>query len=170
MDQYRTSGVLDENTYREVSRFFLPRRHVLLIRIYAIVVAIFTVLMFFSKNYPYTVLLLLITLLFAMGPMLLQKLYLHRALKRIREIRAEPARMESFFTLEGITLRNPDSGKQAVLPYENIRGVAETEHYFFLNTKANQFTLVFKDCLIPEQMESFLPFLKERCPKLKIMR
>ncbi len=170
MDQYRTSGVLDENTYREVSRFLLSRKRVLFIRIYTIVVAIFTVLMFFSKNYPYTVLLLLTTLFCAMGPMLLRKLYLHRALKRMREIRAEPVRVETFFTLEGITLYNPDSGKQAVLPYENIRGVAETEHYFFLTTKANQFTLVFKDCLIPEQMESFLPFLKERCPKLKIMR
>jgi len=170
MDQYRTSGVLDENTYREVSRFFLPPRHVLFIRIYTIVVAFFTVLMFFSKNYFYTVQLLLIVILFAMGPMLLRKLYLRRTLKRMREIRAEPARMETFFTLEGVALRNSDSGKQAVLPYENIRGAAETEHYFFLNTKANQFTLVFKDCLTPEQMESFLPFLKERCPKLKIMR
>ncbi len=170
MDQYRTSGVWDENTYREISRFLLSRKRVLFIRIYTIVVAIFTVLMFFSKNYPYTVLLLLTTLFCAMGPMLLRKLYLHRALKRMREIRAEPVRGESFFTLEGITLRNPDSGKQAVLPYENIQGAAETEHYFLLNTKANQFALVFKDCLTPEQMESFLPFLKERCPKLKIMR
>jgi len=170
MDQYRTSGVLDENTYHEISRFLLPRRHVLFIRIYAIVVGIFTVLMFISKNYPYTVLFLLITVLFAMGPMLLRKLYLHRTLKRMREIRAEPVRTETFFTLEGVTLRNPDSGKQAVLPYETIRSVAQTEHYFFLATKANQFTLVFKDCLAAEQLESFVPFLKEHCPRLKIMR
>jgi len=170
VDQYRTSGVLDENTYREISRFLLPRRYVLFIRIYAIVAAIFAVLMFFSKNYFYMVLLLLITILFAMGPMLLRKLYLHRTLKRMREVRAEPQCMEIFFTLEGVTLHNPDSGKQAVLPYETIRSAAETEHYFFLNTKANQFTLVFKDCLSPEQKSSFIPFMKEKCPGLKIMR
>ena len=33
-----------------------------------------------------------------------------------------------------------------------------------------QFFLVFKDCLTPEQQASFLSFLKEKCPKLKIMR
>ena len=37
-------------------------------------------------------------------------------------------------------------------------------------TKSRQSLLVFKDCLTPERWESFRPFQKEKCPKLKVMR
>ena len=170
MDQYRTSGVLDEDAYRETSWFWISRKRIWFIRIFAVIMGLFAILMMIVRDYLYVVLFLIFTVLFAMGPWLLRKLSLHRTLKRIHEVRAEPVRIETFFTVEGISLCNLSSEVRAVLPYENIRAAAETEHYFFLNTKANQFTLVFKNCLTPEQQASFLPFLKEKCPKLKIMR
>ena len=54
--------------------------------------------------------------------------------------------------------------------YENLSFAASTPNLFFVMSKSRQFFLVFKDCLTPEQQASFLSFLKEKCPKLKIMR
>ena len=53
--------------------------------------------------------------------------------------------METWFTEEGIAMHNLTDGAQLVLAYGSIRMVKETERYFYLLTKANQFTLVFKN-------------------------
>ena len=74
------------------------------------------------------------------------------------------------YRVDGVVLRNLTIHGEASLRYENLSVAASTPNLFFVMSKSRQFFLVFKDCLTPEQRESFFPFLKERCPKLKIMR
>ena len=171
MDQYRTSGVWDENAYREISRFAVSRSRIWFMRVFAAVMMLFTLFMLLAQNHAYTIFFAVFAVLFAIGPMLIRKRYLHGALKLLRETYPDGfVRMESFFTVDGLSLHNLNSGGQHVLPYGSIWQMRETEHYFFLRTRANQFTLIFKDCLTPEQQESLAPFLRERCPQLKILR
>ena len=68
MDQYRTSGVLDEAAYREISRVSLSPRYVWFIRIYAVVLALLGILMLIARKYHYTALFAVLTVLFALTP------------------------------------------------------------------------------------------------------
>ena len=79
-------------------------------------------------------------------------------------------RYESFFTVDGAVLRNLTNHGETLLRYEAIAAAASTPNLFLIMGRSRQFLLVFKNCLTPEQQESFLPFLKERCPKLKVRR
>ena len=171
MDPYRTTGLLDEAAYREISRFVISPKRIWLVRIYAIVLGVLGILMLLLKQYVFAGLFLVFAPLFALTPMLMRRNYLRGTMKFMRESYPEGfARIESFFTVEGLSLRNISSGAQAVLPYGVIRMAAETKRSFLLKTEANQFALIYKECLTPGQIDSFLPFLEEQCPKLKIKR
>lgn len=77
----------------------------------------------------------------------------------------------SFFTEEGISVQNLTTAGQSMIRYGSIRRAAETEHYFLLRIKTGYwYTLVSKDCLTPEEQTAFLPFLREKCPKLKVIQ
>lgn len=170
MDQYRTSGVLDENVYREITRFSLSPRYVWFLRVYMIVLGILGIIMLIAREYHYAALLAFFTVLFAFTPRIVSRRRLRTAIKRMNEVDPKCIRTESFFTVDGIALQNLTSNAQGHVSYEVLCRAVETEHYFSLFTKANQCVLVFKDCLTPEQLQSFLPDLKQRCPQVKIKK
>ena len=170
-NKYRTSGIFDENTYRELSRFSVTRWRVWFFRVCSVLLALLALFMLIVREYHYTVLSSFFAVLFAFTPMMLRKLYVRSAIKLIKETYPDGyIRMETFFNEEGVVLHNLSSGAQGVLAYGVLRQVAETEHYFYVSTKARQFTLVFKDLLTQEQKKSFLPFLREKCPNIKVVR
>lgn len=171
MDQYRTSGILDKAAYRELNKFSVAPWRVWFSRIWSVLMGIFAVLMLIVQDYAYFALFFSFTILFALGPWIMRRRHLRSAFKVLDEAYPEGyVRLESFFTVDGVSLHNLSNGAQAMIPYESLKLVRETEHYFCVGTKARQSFTVFKDCLTPEQRESFLPFLKERCPGLKIKK
>ena len=170
-NKYRTSGIIDEAAYREISKFSVSRGRVWFARIFSVFMGLFTILMLIVRDYPYMVLSLAFTVLFAVGPTLIAKLYLRGTLKRVREAYPDGRiQMETWFTEEGVALHNLSDGAQLVLPYSAFRKAAESEHYFYLCTKANQFTLVFKSYLTPSEQGEFLSFLQQKCPDIKVVR
>ena len=170
-NKYRTSGVIDESTYREIGKFSLSRRYIWFTRIVAVIMALFMVLMLIARRYLYAALFLAFTVLFALRPRRLIKAYLNTAIKRMNETYPPGSmQMETWFTEQGVALHNLTDGAQLVLAYGAFQRVAETERYFYLVTKSGQFTLVFKDLLTPEQKRDFLPFLQGRCPDIKVVR
>ena len=171
-NKYRTSGVIDESTYREINKVLLSRRYIWFTRIAAVVTTIFTVLMVIVRShFFYFVIFVLLTALLLYWPKWLLKSYLTTAVKRMNETYSSGfIQMETWFTEEGVAIHNLTDGAQLVLRYEVLRRAAETERYFYLSTKSNQFTLVFKDLLTLEQKQSFLPFLKEKCPQITVVK
>lgn len=53
-NKYRTSGVIDESTYREINKVLLSRRYIWFTRIAAVVTTIFTVLMVIVRSHFFT--------------------------------------------------------------------------------------------------------------------
>ena len=170
-NKYRTSGIVDETTYREIEKFSMSRGYIWFTRIAAAVMVCLALLMLIAKEYLYIVVFAVFAALFIGQPRRLVKSHLNTAVKRLHE--TYPAgfmEVETWFTGEGVALHNQSSGGQLVLPYGTLRRVSETERYFYLVTKSSQFILVFKELLTPEQRQSFMPFLREKCPDIKVVR
>ena len=169
MNQYRTEGVLDEAALLEINRHFLPCQTLWAARIAAGSFAVFALLSLIAKNGFYTVVFALFAAFFALVPRYYTKKFTARSLALLKENSPDGTRrMESFFVSDGMMIRNRDTGGEICLLYPIFSRAVETEHYFFLITHAGQYCLVFKDCLTSEQNRSFLPFLKEKCPQLKV--
>ena len=170
-NKYRTSGVIDETTYRELGKVSLSHRFIWGTRITAVVTVIFALFMLIARKHFFCVIFAVLAVLFFRWPGWVINSYRDSAVKRLHE--AYPAgfiQMETWFTEEGVAIHNLSDGGQLALPYGTLRRVAETERYFYLVTGGNQFTLVFKELLTPEQRGNILPFLREKCPDIKVVR
>ena len=162
---------MNEDTLREFSKYLLPPRSKWLARIFVLLFAVIAALNYVGGNMVMAVLAALAVVVFLVEVPLLKRRMLQNNINRLRENYPDGScRYESFFTVDGIHLHNLSNGGETLLRYEHFARVAETENVFFIISKMQQFFLVFKNCLTPEQRNSFLPFLKEKCPKLKIMR
>lgn len=171
MDQYRTSGFLNEKNLNEVKRFFILPQHWFISAIFAILCVILAVLNFLAWNTTIAFLCAIVFTALVMMPYLGYRQSVKVILDRIRENCPDGRQeAESYFDQEGIHLRNLTNGANSVLAYSSLAYVGQSKNLFFIMTKSQQFFLVFKDCLTQEQQESFLPFLKEHCPKLKVRR
>lgn len=170
-NKYRTSGIVDESTLREISGLVIWPKRMWVRRIITVIVAILALLMFIARNYAYFVILAAWIFLLVWLPRKVRKTNLDGAVKRLHESYPSGSmQIETWFTEEGPAMHNLTNGAQLVLPYGSIQLVKETERYFYLLTKANQFTLVFKNMLTPEQKQSFLPFLQKKYSQIKVVK
>ena len=171
MDQYRTSGVMNEDNLRQFSKYLLPPRSKWLALIFILIFAAAAALNFVGGNTVMTVICTITAVVFIVEIPLLKRKMLRNNIARLRENYPDGScRYETFFTVDGVHIHNLSNGGESLLRYENFARAAETENVFFVISKMQQFFLVFKDCLTLDQQKSFLPFLKEKCPRLKIMR
>ena len=171
MDQYRTSGTMNGDTLREFSKYFLPPRSKWMALMFILIFGAAAALNFMGGNTVMAVICTAAAVVFIVEVPLLKRKMLWNNIARLRENYPDGScRYETFFTVDGVHIHNLSNGGESLLRYENFARAAETENVFFVISKMQQFFLVFKDCLTPEQQKSFLPFLKEKCPKLKIIR
>ena len=171
MEQYRTIGVMDKAALQEVQKYLFRSRLDWVRWIAVAVIAGCALLALIVRDWLDGGFYLFLAAFVFLLPRLIQKRYIKNQLARMRENSLEGVtRYESFFTVDGVVLHNHTIHGEALMRYENLSFAASTPNLFFVMSKSRQFFLVFKDCLTPEQQASFLSFLKEKCPKLKIMR
>lgn len=171
MDQYRTSGIMDKAALQEVQKYLFRSRLAWVRWVAIVIIAGCALLALMARDWFDGGLYLLLAAFIFLFPRLLQRKYIRTQVNRMREVSPEGVtRYESFFTVDGVVLRNLTVHGEALMGYESLSLAASTPNLFFVMSKSRQFFLVFKDCLTLEQQASFLPFLKEKCPKLKIMR
>ena len=172
MDQYRTSGTLDEGAIKETAKIYVPPWYRWLTR--AFCVCCFLLFLLFSligKDVVSSCFFLFGTVLFACYPALLRRRYWKLAITRLTEQAGTSSfQMESFFNMDGLVVHNLETDGSVLLRYEDIAFLSESKRHFAIMTRGQQFTLIFKDCLTDEQKKSFIHDLKQRCPKLKIRR
>ena len=172
MDQYRTSGVIDENAMKEIIGIFVPTWYRWLNRVFFV----FSFLMFLlysivGRDVGYSCLFLFFMAVFASYPTLLRRRHLKLTLTRMKEQAGSLSLpIESFFNVDGLAIHNQQTDISALLRYEDIAFAKKSKHYFAVMTKGQQFSLIFKDCLTDDQRRSFMADLKRRCPHIKIRK
>lgn len=191
MDQYRTSGVLNRDILWEA------RDHLFLFsgtgrvfrifkifgRLYGVIALFFVLIALIAKDVPGALFLAVFAVVGFTIPVWVPKLrtavvgiYVNWNLKRLQKYQPQGLpqyEYECFFNLDGLAWRNPLTNAGDQIPYARLWRLGETERIFLLAYRGGKgplrrFIPVFKNCLTPEQRESFVPFLKEHCPRLII--
>ena len=171
MERYRTSGVVDENALNEVQKYLISGKAKWVMRILAAVYVLFGLSAIIAARDVYAVMCLVLGVLLGILPRLVSRRLVKTNVARLKEAYPGGVRaMESYFDQDGLVVINRSGGENVHILYPAFNRVAETEHYFFLASKAGQFCLVYKNFLTSEERASFIPFLKEKCPKIKVMR
>ena len=174
MDQYRTSGVIDEAAMKEIIGIFIPTWYRWLTGTCCVLSLLMSLFMGIGvKKVGFACVFLFFSALLASYPALHRRRYLKMTLARTKEQTGSPSLslpMESFFNVEGLVVHNPKTDASALLRYDDIAFVRKSKRYFTVMTRGQQFSLVFKDCLTDEQQKSFMSDLKQRCPKIKVRR
>lgn len=169
MECFKTTGTLNESMVREVNTCMLSKeqRYTLIgcIIIFALLfmyciarryeilgAVVFTSAIFLVYYYTYV----------------LKKQSLKLNIARLREISgAEGYQMSTWFDHTGINIQNYMTNATSKIQAVHFRRVAETENLYIIFTKANQYMLVFKNCLDEAQRKLFIAFLKENFPNLQ---
>ena len=172
MDQYRTSGTLDEAAIKETAKIYVPAWYRWLNRIlFVLCFLLFLLSSLIGKDVVLSCCFLFGMVMFASYPTLLRRKHWKLTITRLMEQAGRSSfQMESFFNVDGLVVHNLETDGSALLRYEDIAFLSQSKRYFALMTKGQQFTLVFKDCLNEEQKRNFIHDMKQRCPKLKIRR
>ena len=109
--------------------------------------------------------------MFVSYPALLRRRHWKLAITRLTEQTGTSSfRLETFFNVDGLVVRNLETNGSVLLRYEDIAYLSESKHCFAIMTRGQQFTLIFKDCLTDEQKKRFIHDMKQRCPKLKVRK
>ena len=169
-NRYRTSGVIDESTYPEINKAAFGRGSFRFIRVATVITGLLTLVSLIALETVSMSVFLVLTMLLIWWPKQAVKSSLDMAIKRLYE--SYPAgymQIETWFTDEGMAIHNLSDGGQVLLSYSVLQKVAETERYFYIATKANQFNLVFKSYLTSSEQKEFLSFLQQKCPDIKVV-
>ena len=172
MDQYRTSGTLNEALIKETAKIYVPTWYRWLNRIFFVFCfLLFLLSSLVGKDVGMSCFSLLCMAIFASYPILLRRKHWKLTITRLTEQAGISLfRMESFFNVDGLVVHNLETDGSVLLRYDDIAFLSESKHCFALMTKGQQFTLVFKDCLTDEQKKNFIHDMKQRCPKLKVRK
>ena len=126
MDQYRTSGTMNEDTLREFSKYMIPSRSKWLALLFVLCFGGAAALNFAGGNTVMTVICTLGVVVFLVEIPLLKRRFLRNNIARLRENYPDGScRYESFFTIDGIQLHNLSNGGETLLRYESFAQAAE---------------------------------------------
>ena len=172
MDQYRTSGILDEAAIKETAKIYVPTWYRWLNRMFCVFCfLLFLLSSLVGKDVGMSCFCLACVVIFSSYPTLLRRKYWKLTITRLMEQAGiSSLRMESFFNMDGLVVHNLETDASVLLRYEDIAFLSESKRCFALMTRGQQFTLVFKDGLTDEQKKNFIHDMKQRCPRLKVRK
>lgn len=76
-------------------------------------------------------------------------------------------KIKVYFDEDGVIIDKLNLSPKTKIKYEFFNRILETPHTFFLLTKANQYALVFKECLNEDELNKFKQFIKGKCKNIK---
>lgn len=170
--RFETTGVLDDAFFKENAKYLLSSKYYLKRLILGILLTVLILAEVVWLSMPS----MLIVLAIYWGmyyPLTL--LYQRRAAKILikRQREAYPdgrCEIVAACVEEGVRCENRTSGGTVVVDYAHLSTMALAKHAYILMSKASQFTVFFTDGLTEQEKTDLQAYLREKCPKLKIIR
>lgn len=168
MHCFETTGVIDETVTQEVYAHMLSKE-----RRYGLIgcIVVPAVLAIVCVMWSYET---LGAVAFTAAALITYYAYIVRrqgvqiSIARLREsYDSEEYRVTTWFDESGITTQNHVTNGVGSIRSAHYSRIVETKRLFILFTKANQITIVFKDCLDEAEQAAFISFLKGNFPNLQ---
>lgn len=168
--KFATTGRLDEAFFRRNMKHLVSRKYQVQVWAFRVLALVyFAMLGILLKQ----------ALFFLLGAVLLGLSFLVQAwrlrrmaglqVKRISEIAPDGVlMMTTSFHEDGVHGRNETTGAHAVLPYEHIACLKESDEHLLLITRARQFQAVFKEQLEEKDVQDLKHYLKGKCPGIRM--
>ena len=169
MDSFQTQSVINESTFRALRKYLMPRKQKLF---FFACIALFAVLLVISIITKYNSVIVVL----ALGIIVLTTEYfilLNRLVKisvnRLQETaHSKESLHETSLTDTGFKMINHSTNGAAIIDYNDIVRFVETEKFYALFTKANQFGIINRQTIDEaNKKEALVTFLKERCKKIR---
>lgn len=164
---FETTGILNEEVLKILKKYSISPRLKNFLKIFAIISAIFALICIpvslkFSIFFAFLVLVFILEYFLAVNIFYKKSLFIMKENTGLNEYC-----YKVFFDETGAVVNNLSIGATVQLKYDAFVRIEEINNMYVLFTKANQYIIVFKDCLDNKQVNDFKTFIKERCKNIK---
>ncbi|MEG1416125.1 MAG: hypothetical protein RSC49_05900 [Clostridium sp.] len=73
------------------------------------------------------------------------------------------------FDENGVNINNLITGGQGSIAYSNMYKIFNMHRVIIIMCKSGQWFVVFTSCFTPDELLKFRKFIKEKCPKIKVV-
>ena len=170
-----TTGILNEEILKELSKYAMPSKRKNMLRIYSIVCVGLGVLeiilgIFYSRNK---------SILFGIGFLCFsiiaigliiysEKKFVELNIKILDEcVHERELKTKVIFEEDGVIVNNSTTYSTIKIKYDNFIRIVETSSVYFLVTEANLYAIVDKKCLNNEQLDILKKIIKDKCKNIK---
>ena len=174
---FETTGLLDKPLFEELGNQIIPDFIRILLKFMILLGFVAggagLICVPFKKFSLVATSLLLTIFCFAFGfcyQWYLRKHYMKWNLKCILETtNAKVCCCTTSYQEDGAHIINHATGASIIMNYDHFKKLVETKNYFYIFTKI-QFLVTYKNGLDQDQTKQFVPFIKSKCPKIKLVK
>lgn len=163
---FETTGIINQDILEELGKYIIPDVQRLPIKVVAVVTLIQGIINLSVMLLLSAVFFFLISLCY---DAIVKRYYINRNVKQISEyICPNKCTFTTFFDIDGIHVTNHATGEAVTVPYTQVRKLVETKNCYFLWAN-RQFVVTFKTGLDLSEKEQFISYLRDKCPKVKVI-
>lgn len=169
MDLFETQSVMNEDTFKELKKYLMPQGSRITLITAIIIAACFLIIAAVAKFYTLTGALAVVIIAFILEYVLLLNKCVNVSLKRLQETtQAKECTYTTSFSDIGFKIKNHVTNGTATIAYDDIKRFIETENYYTLFTKTNQFGVINKKAIDEaNKKEELINFLKHNCKNIR---
>lgn len=164
---FETTGIVNDELLKVLKKYLVPSKLKNFIKIMVIICALLGFISIFISRVLAGIFFLAAGIFIAEYFYAINKFY-KIGMQRIEEtIGKRETKYKVYFDEIGAIVNNLDTGAKGHMKYDLFVRIVETHDVYAIFTKANQFFIIFKDCLEEGQGNEFKKFIKEKCQNLK---
>jgi len=164
---FRTSGAIDEKSFKEICFQTLPDAYFIAIGAFSIFTIVMIVIAIISSDTQNILFLLGGLALFWFLIIARYHTYKNKVIDKMKSTGHSEIKFTSFFDDDKVNLINDSNGAQSSVGYKVFVKYAESDTLILLLTRHSQFVPIFKDRLKPGERDALIEFLKPRCTKIR---
>ncbi|MBU3107354.1 YcxB family protein [Clostridium gasigenes] len=164
---FETTGIINDEVLKELKNYLVPSKLKIFIKIMVIICALLGLISIFISGVLPVIFFLAAGIFIAEYFYAINKFYktvMHRMEETVGKMETK---YKVYFDEVGAIVNNLDTGAKGHMKYNIFVRFVETPNVYVIFTKANQFIIIFKNCLDEGKVNDFKIFIKEKCENLK---
>lgn len=169
MNLFETQSIINESTFKELKKYLMLRGFRIFFITFITLSACLFIVSALIRHYVLMTAMFILIIAVILDYIWTLNKNVKVNMKRLQEtIHAKECVYTTSFSETGFKIINHVANATATIAYDDINRFIETENYYALFTKANQFGLVNKsDIDSTDKREELINYLKQSCKKIR---